>query len=76
MDEYADVSATGEVICAHCGAELVPDHDELEMAMTSRNTALLFHRACLNEMHERAYVLDSDERRMVIERVKEMMERG
>lgn len=63
-----------DILCAHCGAPVDLDDDRISVAMTSRNTALIFHLACLEEMHRRAYMLDTDQRAAVLYAVMDAMD--
>jgi len=60
--------------CAHCAELLDLDEDSIAVAMTSRNTALLFHSDCLRDMHTRAYEMDEDTHAQVVQAVHRAME--
>lgn len=69
MDE-----SVGDVFCAHCG--LLVDlyaYRESTVVMTSRDSAFIIHNPCLEEMHTRAFILDSEARVMVIRSILEAM---
>lgn len=65
-----------QAFCAHCAVQLDLANDRITVAMTSRNTALLFHGECLVQMHSRAYQLTTDEHRRVLAMVQGAMEDG
>lgn len=63
-------------LCAHCAEPINPRGHGTSVAMTSRNTCLLFHSECLADMHSRAYTMSGDMHQAVAGEVLRAMVEG